>query len=136
MILSYTGNHYKLILYKNQRIFTFNTLPYAIKDLIVTKCMEKEDGIYNLIPKFKALKASIKGRKCAPTESKNNNKDEGILKPKTDSGVEDIGLPKEEKFDEGLENMKDVKFNEDIVFQFYSKSRDSKPGKGSWRESS
>lgn len=129
VILSYTGNHYKLILYKNQRIFTFNTLPYAIKDLIVTKCMEKEDGIYNLIPKFKALKASIKGE-IAPDESKNNNEDEGILKPKTDSGVEDIGLPKEEKFDEGLENMKDVKFNEDIVFQFYSKSRDSNPGKG------
>ena len=130
VILSYTGNHYKLILYKNQRIFTFNTLPYAMKDLIITKCMEKDDGIYNLIPKFKTLKASIKGE-SVPAESKNNNEDPIVLQqPKTDSGAEDIGLPKEDKFDEGLENMKDVKFNDKIVFQFYSKSRDLKPGKG------
>jgi predicted NAD-dependent protein-ADP-ribosyltransferase YbiA (DUF1768 family) len=130
IILSYTGNHYKLILYKNQRIFTFNTLPYAIKDLIVTKCMENDDGIYNLIPKFKALKASIRGE-SAPAESKNNNDNPVLLEqPKTDSGAEDIGIPEEDKFDEGLENMKGVKFNEDIVFQFYSKSRDLKPGKG------
>jgi predicted NAD-dependent protein-ADP-ribosyltransferase YbiA (DUF1768 family) len=125
IILCYTGNHYKLILYKNQRIFTFNALPYTIRELIVTKCMESDDGIYNLIPKFKALKTSLIGE-SAP-ESKN---EDDVPLPKTDSGVEDIGLPEEDKFDEGLENMKDVKYNDKIVFQFYSKSRDSKPGKG------
>ena len=131
IVIAYTGNHYMLILYKNKRIFTFNTLPYAIKELIVNKCMEGSDGIYNFIPRFKALKDSMAGHTPSPdNESKSEEKKADVPSPKTDSGAEDIGLPQEEIFDEGFENMKGVEFNEEIVFQFYSKSRDSKPGKG------
>jgi predicted NAD-dependent protein-ADP-ribosyltransferase YbiA (DUF1768 family) len=131
IVVAYTGNHYMLVLYKNKRIFTFNTLPYAIKELIVNKCMEGSDGIYNFIPRFKALKDSISGEQPeSPVVERKEGKVANTPSPVTDSGAEDIGMPEEEIFDEGFENMRDVSFNEDIVFQFYSKSRDMKPGKG------
>ena len=127
IMASFTGNHYMLITYKGKRLFDFKNLPYAMKEIIITKCMEGDSGIYSLIPKFKKLKDSISGvsEPSEPSETK-----EMTETPKTDSGMEDIGNAKEEKFDEGFENHKDVSFNEDIVFQFYSKSRDLKPGKG------
>jgi predicted NAD-dependent protein-ADP-ribosyltransferase YbiA (DUF1768 family) len=127
IMASFTGNHYMLITYKGKRLFDFKNLPYAMKEIIITKCMEGDSGIYSLIPKFKKLKDSLSGvsEPSEPSETK-----EMTETPKTDSGMEDIGNAKEEKFDEGFENHKDVSFNEDIVFQFYSKSRDLKPGKG------
>ena len=60
IILDHTGVHYKLITYKHKRIFTFKDIPPTIKRLIVDKCMEREKGIYNSIPKFAALKQSLK----------------------------------------------------------------------------
>lgn len=131
IIASYTGNHYMLVTYKTKRIFDFGNLPFAIKELVITKCMEGETGVYALIPKFKKLKDFIDGnnedneqKTIMSVESKRDEL------PITDSGAEDIGEPKEERYDEGFENHKDVSFNENIVFQFYSKSRDMKPGKG------
>ena len=131
IIVSYTGNHYMLVTYKNKRLFNFGTLPFAIKELVITKCMEGETGAYALIPKFKKLKDFIDGNN-ENSESKtimsSESKRDDI--PRTDAGAEDMGDPKEERYDEGFENHKDVSFNENIVFQFYSKSRDMKPGKG------
>jgi predicted NAD-dependent protein-ADP-ribosyltransferase YbiA (DUF1768 family) len=131
IIASYTGNHYMLVTYKSKRIFDFGSLPFAIKELVITKCMEGETGVYALIPKFKKLKGFIDGnnenreqKTMMSIESKRNEL------PRTDSGAEDMGEPKEERYDEGFENHKDVSFNDNIVFQFYSKSRDMKPGKG------
>jgi len=132
IIVSYTGNHYMLVTYKSKRIFDFSTLPFAVKELVITKCMEGETGAYALIPKFKKLKDFIDGNN-ENSESKtimsSESKRDDI--PRTDAGAEDMGDPKEERYDEGFENHKDVSFNENIVFQFYSKSRDMKPGKGS-----
>lgn len=53
IILSYTGNHYKLITYNNKGALTFSELPIAIKDLIKLKCLEKLTGPYALINDFK-----------------------------------------------------------------------------------
>jgi len=132
IIASYTGNHYMLVTYKSKRLFDFETLPFAIKELVLTKCMEGETGVYAMIPKFKKLKEFIDGNN-ENSEHKNMNSTQTIQDelPRTDSGAEDIGEPKEERYDEGFEDHKDVSFNENIVFQFYSKSRDMKPGKGS-----
>lgn len=131
IIAAYTGNHYMLITYKSKRIFDFSTLPFAIKELVITKCMEGETGVYALIPKFKKLKDFIDGNN-ENSESKTIMSSESKRDelPRTDSGAEDMGEPKEERYDEGFENHKDVSFNDNIVFQFYSKSRDMKPGKG------
>ena len=131
IIASYTGNHYMLVTYKNKRLFDFGNVPFAIKELVMTKCMEGDSGVYSMIPKFKKLKNFIDGNNDyseQKTMMMSESKREEL--PRTDSGVEDIGLPKEERYDEGFENHKDVSFNENVVFQFYSKSRDMKPGKG------
>jgi len=57
ILVDHNGNHYKLITYNGKRIFTFETIPYDIKQMIIDKCMEKQAGIFNLIPKFIKLKS-------------------------------------------------------------------------------
>ena len=123
IITSYRGDHYMLIRYNGSRIFTFEDLPLSIKNLITTKCLEKNGGIYGYIPDFIKMKTVGEGNRAAGLQ--------GYSKPKTDLGAEDIGLSEMEKFDEGYETMNDVRYNEDVVFQFYSKSQNAKPGKGS-----
>ena len=59
IIVSYTGNHYKLITYKEKRIFKFNEIPHSIKALIIKKCMEKNAGPYYLIQDFRNMKTSL-----------------------------------------------------------------------------
>ena len=139
VIASYTGNHYMLVTYKNKRLFNFGSLPFAIKELVITKCMEGETGVYSLIPKFKKLKKKIEDNNNLTEKPDNMSIEQKSMDsietkrdklPRTDSGAEDMDQPKEEKFDEGFENHKEVSFNENIVFQFYSKSRDMTPGKG------
>ena len=123
IIVSYRGDHYVLIRYNGQRIFKFNTLPVSIKNLIVTKCLEKNGGIYSYIPEFVEMKSV--------GEQKDTVKILNDSKPTTDLGAEDIDLSKMEKFDEGYDIKDGVIFDNDTVFQFYSKSQNSKPGKGS-----
>jgi hypothetical protein len=59
IITSYTGNHYTLVSYKDKRIFKFSELPYDIKIMIVTKCLEKNAGPYYLIKDFRNLKTKL-----------------------------------------------------------------------------
>uniref|UniRef100_A0A6C0EMN1 NADAR domain-containing protein n=1 Tax=viral metagenome TaxID=1070528 RepID=A0A6C0EMN1_9ZZZZ len=120
IILDHTGNHYKLITYKQKQIFEFNDIPVKIKKLIVDKCMEsKGKNMYNYIPKFKLLQMSMKD----PHTSS--------LSPGDDAGPEDQGDPLKEQEDEGSDLSKKPVFDETTVFQFYSKSADKQlPGKG------
>jgi predicted NAD-dependent protein-ADP-ribosyltransferase YbiA (DUF1768 family) len=114
ILTSYSGDHYKLITYNESRLFTFNNLPQSIKDMIANKCMEKDNGVYNFIPEFKKMKDGKKVIKEKLEEKQGSPiKEDSISSEKTPSSVANSN------------------FDEDIVFLFYAKSKNSKPGKGS-----
>jgi predicted NAD-dependent protein-ADP-ribosyltransferase YbiA (DUF1768 family) len=103
IMVDYTGSHYKLVGYKKKLIFKFSEIPYDIKKLIYEKCLEKNAGPFAIIPDFQKFKASQK--KTVIKEAQYEDLTEAKLR--------------------GL-------YNDDIVFQFYSKSHDKPlPGKGS-----
>ena len=55
IILDYIGIHYKLITYKDRKIFTFKELPYGLVKLIAATCMQG-DSVFNKITAFKNFK--------------------------------------------------------------------------------
>lgn len=59
IILEYNGNHYNLVNYKNKSLFKFNEIPYDIKMLVISKCLEKNAGSFSFIPDFISLKNSL-----------------------------------------------------------------------------
>ena len=101
ILVEYNGYHYKLIKYDNKENLSFSEIPNKIKELIVYKCMERQGGLYNLIPEFNEYKKLI--------DLKNNEDDDTV----------------------GMEQTSEGLYTDDIVFQFYSKSNDKPlPGKG------
>lgn len=112
IMVDYTGDHYKLIGYKNKSILKFQEIPYDIKNMIKDKCMEKNSGLFSLIVDFQNFK--------------NNN---SFSKNSTKSGeMSDSNYTYDDELSEvklrGL-------YDDNIVFQFYLKSTNKAPGKGS-----
>lgn len=56
IITSFGQNHYKLISYRRRGAFTFAEIPEEIKNLIVSKCLERDAGPFALIPEFRTMK--------------------------------------------------------------------------------
>ncbi|MEI7489041.1 MAG: NADAR domain-containing protein, partial [Chryseobacterium sp.] len=106
IMVEYTGGHYKLVGYKKKQIFTFVELPYDIKKMAVDKCMEKNSGVFSLIPDFIKFKQQLSS-----------------------------GIKENPKFDELSESKIRGLYDDNIVFQFYDKSSAERlPGKGSGEE--
>ena len=59
IISCYSGNHYRLVTYKNKRVFKFSEIPYGIKGLVINKCLERNSGSYYLIQDFRNLKENL-----------------------------------------------------------------------------
>ena len=105
IIIEHTGSHYKLIGYKKKMIFKFTEIPYDIKNMIVERCMEKNAGPFSIIPDFQKFK---------------------------DSENKGLSVVKEAEYEDLSESKLRGLYDDDIVFQFYSKSIDKKlPGQGS-----
>jgi predicted NAD-dependent protein-ADP-ribosyltransferase YbiA (DUF1768 family) len=73
IMTAHSGAHYKLVTYKEKRIFTYPELPYKIKALVINKCMERNSGPFSYIPEFKLLKA----RMGLPAEDDEEKEKEG-----------------------------------------------------------
>ena len=103
---TYSGNHYRLITFKNKRIFKFSEIPYDVKIMVVIKCMERNSGIFNQIQDFRNFKSKI-----GISDEYDENEDENSkTKSLSDSNIQ---------------------LDEDTVFAFYNKSSGTaKPGKG------
>jgi predicted NAD-dependent protein-ADP-ribosyltransferase YbiA (DUF1768 family) len=96
--------HYRLISYQGKRLFSYAEVPYDIKQLIVTKCIERNSGIFRLITEFRQL-----------TQGRNRN-----------AGLNDI--------DEDIVDTVDVDVlatvDPHVVFQFYVHAADKLAGRG------
>jgi predicted NAD-dependent protein-ADP-ribosyltransferase YbiA (DUF1768 family) len=102
IMIEHTGSHYKLIGYKKKQIFKFTEIPYDVKRMIVERCMEKNAGPFAIIPDFQKFKA-----------------------------VETKSVVKETEYEDLSESKLRGLYDDNIVFQFYSKSIDKKlPGQG------
>ncbi len=77
VMVSYTGDHYKLITYKEKQILSFKEIPYDIKMVIINKCLEKNAGPYYLIPDFKKFKERLG---LDPNEGEKSNENDVIQK--------------------------------------------------------
>ena len=100
ILVENTGLHYRVLTYKNKHIFKYNELPYDIKNMIVTKCIERNSGLFVLIPNFRSLSEAIDNESLKGEEQ-----------------VVSIDML--------------TKTDPSVVFQFYDKSVDKPPGKGS-----
>jgi len=111
IIADHMGKHYRLIGYKKKRIFKFTEIPYDIKKMVVEKCMEKNAGQFAIIPDFQRFKATIKPGSIQ--QEQQEQQEEADYEDLTESKLRGL-------------------YEDDIVFQFYSKSVDKKlPGQGS-----
>ena len=111
-----TNQHkYKLITYKTHGILSFSELPYDIKLLITTKCLETQAGAFCFIPQFKLFQKELGIR---PDEIQNTSIDDLLEEIHTDEGSA------------GNRTGSHL-YTPDIVFQFYAKSNpNALPGAG------
>lgn len=139
------GGHYDLIGYQYpddvRKIFRYHELPFDLKSKIKETCMEKGDTVYTFIPLFNKILRNKENEDSDVNEttqaqniefedsaevSEENNKSEPKenIDESDDSGV--VGY----KFLD--DNNKDNLYDDNVVFQFYSKSNKKPyPGKGS-----
>ena len=106
IITTYSGDHYRLVTYKERKILKYREIPYAIKVLIMSKCMERMAGPYNKIHEFKQLKEHY--------------------------GIEDV--PEEQQAEEDELSITASAANlydrGDVEFMFHAKSAHARVGKG------
>lgn len=107
IMTEWLGYHYKNIAYKKDKVLTYDNIPYGVRERIVEKCLEKGEGPFGLIPKFNTLKENIETRVR-----------------------EKIGTSADTSISVNSKTNKEL-YNPDIKFQFYERSADRNPGKGS-----
>ena len=59
IMTTFSGDHYRLVTYKDKRIFEFFEIPYHIKALITNKCLESNSGAFGVVPEIKNMKMKM-----------------------------------------------------------------------------
>jgi len=121
ILVDYTGTHYKTVSYKNKMIFKFAEIPYDIKKMIVDKCIEKNGGPFAIIPDFEKFKKKINKKNSISTNSNSYN---------SYAATNNVEQVQEVDYEDLNEAKLKGLYDDNIVFQFYSKSTDKLPGKG------
>ena len=143
ILTCYLGWHYQLITYKNKGVLTFNEIPYDIKMLVASKCLERMAGPYFIIPAFRDFMIELNDKKVLQTSQTNvasHTQIENILKGElntitalTSFIVLDTDLENDESssfLSEKIHSPSDL-YDNKTTFQFYSKSVDKiRPGHG------
>ena len=68
ILLNYSGDHYQRITFADATAFTFGTLPYGVKKLVLDKCLERAAGPYYIIPQFKTMLESTGDEPSPPVD--------------------------------------------------------------------
>jgi predicted NAD-dependent protein-ADP-ribosyltransferase YbiA (DUF1768 family) len=108
VMTTHTLDHYRLVTYKNRQMFHFSEIPYDVRILIVNKCLEKNSGVFHIIPEFRNFKDSLTA-----------NGELEIIE-------NDNHLTQEEEED----NIDPCERENGIVFLYHNTSLDAKIGKG------
>lgn len=56
---SFSGDHFKLVSYKDKRIFEYHEIPYNVRMLIVNKCIQRAEGAFYMIKEFREFAAKL-----------------------------------------------------------------------------
>ena len=111
---------YNLITYKTHGVLAFSELPYDIKLLITTKCLETQSGTFCLIPQFKLFQRELGIR---VDEIPNESLDDLLEEVHMDAGMSANN-------NHHRTNGSHL-YTPDVVFQFYSNSNpNALPGTG------
>jgi len=97
IIATFSGNHYRLVTYKDKKIFEYHEIPYKIKAMVINKCMERNSGPFYMIQDFRNLKTRM-----------GIDADEGKPREKEEENDEDV----QDEFRSAAE------YDPEIVFQF------------------
>ena len=143
ILTNYLGWHYQLISYKDKGALTFKEIPYDIKLKVVDKCLERLAGPYYIIPDFREFMEKLKNPVFVAKEPAAALEPAALepvyikepvsLEPaKPSLGSASLGPAKpslEPSTDPDIELHSDL-YNNGTIFQFYNKSVDKPPGKG------
>ena len=111
------SSSYTLITYKTHGVLAFSELPYDIKLLITTKCLETQAGAFCLIPQFKLFQRELGIR---ADDIPNESLDDLLEEVHTAAAAGTTG-------DRNAAHL----YTPDIIFQFYAKSNpNALPGTG------
>ena len=134
ILACYQGWHYQLITYKGKGALNFNEIPYDIKMLIASKCLERLAGPYYIIPAFRDFMEEIKEKKTPTKDSSSSSSPSSLITSLTsfsaasftEKTLEEIS----KELSEEIQSPSDL-YDNKTTFQFYSKSLDKAlPGHG------
>ena len=113
IMTSFSGVHYKLVSYKNKKIFEYHEIPYNVRMLVVNKCIQRAEGPFYMIKEFREFAAKLGAEEDLRKVDENDDDDDD-----------------EDSKTKGTSPLNDL-YDSKMAFTFHAKAEMSKkPGKG------